>query len=66
VVVQYNAYVVQAVKKRATTVDVVVHCKKRLVISQPGCHLSKCPWRDSLESDIPAGAGKIDNLFFTV
>ncbi len=49
--------------------------KKRFSRPQPGCHFPNSPLpgiiklssaRESLVSDIPAGDGKIDNLFFTV
>ncbi len=51
----------------------ILHCKKRLAaFPSPAGHLQNSPWpwiiklcpaRESLESDIPAGDGKIANLF---
>jgi hypothetical protein len=52
----------------------MIYTVKRLAISrpQPGCHLPNPPWpriiktfpaRESLVNDIPAGDGKIINLF---
>jgi hypothetical protein len=52
----------------------IIHCKKDYQFSrpQPGCHIPNSPWpgiikffraRESLVSDIPAGEGKIADLF---
>ncbi len=49
----------------------LAHCKKKLMIflSPPGCHIPTLPGRESaresLVSDIPAGDGKIANLFYS-
>ncbi len=56
--------------KSGYTVKVDPFCRP-----QPGCHLPNSPWpgiiklfpvRESLVSDIPAGDGKNDNLFYSV
>ncbi len=52
-----------------------LHCKKRLMIFPSGFHQPNSLWTgiiklfpatESLVSDIPAGDGKIDNLFYSV
>ncbi len=48
-----------------------IHRKKAFQYSrpQPGCHLPNSPWAvimESLVSDIPAGDGNIEKLFYGV
>jgi hypothetical protein len=61
----------QNLKKKSTSIPSIHTVKKfkRFSRPQPGCHWLNSPWagifppRESLVSDIPAGDGKMANLF---
>jgi hypothetical protein len=57
------------------TLSTVIYTVKKVIFFRPhlGCHKPKSPWLGIIQviqlcmfSDIPAGDGKSDNLFYTV